>query len=112
MLDLHDNQVHESMILVDGSDVSPVDETEVSIPEQSTANEVEEIREELNEKIEKFVHSQEEIYEKEKSKEEKELEEALMNLKKMVTIFIIPFVASILGRKLSVYLWRFAKRYI
>lgn len=109
MADLSENSIHETMILVDGGEKSSVEEHEVSIPiEEEEAS----IRKELTEKIQNFVESQDEITDKRKKKEELELEEALANLKKLTTIFIIPFVASLIGRKLSVYIWRWFTKYL
>ncbi|KAL6927634.1 hypothetical protein ACO0SA_004256 [Hanseniaspora valbyensis] len=121
MVDSTGTSLRETMILVGNGDQNSVEEYEVSIPAEETNDnleeendkeeEVKEIREELNEKIQKYVESQEELAEKEKSKEELELEEALATLKKLTVIFIIPFVASLIGRKLSVHIWRWFKRY-
>lgn len=124
MVDSTGSSMRETMILVGNGDQNSVEEYEVSIPAEETNDnleeeeekndkeeEVKEIREELNEKIQKYVESQEELAEKEKSKEELELEEALATLKKLTVIFIIPFVASLIGRKLSVHIWRWFKRY-
>ncbi|OBA25634.1 hypothetical protein HANVADRAFT_53785, partial [Hanseniaspora valbyensis NRRL Y-1626] len=117
MVDSTGTSLRETMILVGNGDQNSVEEYEVSIPAEETncnleeEEEAKEIREELNEKIQKYVESQEELAEKEKSKEELELEEALATLKKLTVIFIIPFVASLIGRKLSVHIWRWFKRY-
>lgn len=123
MVDSTGTSLRETMILVGNGDQNSVEEYEVSIPAEETNDDLEEqeendkeeeakeIREELNEKIQKYVESQEELAEKEKSKEELELEEALATLKKLTVIFIIPFVASLIGRKLSVHIWRWFKRY-